>query len=73
MFKKTVPPKTHTPLFASDAYPESKPKTSCKCSSTLPRSLNSYEVIRDKVVHDMKPKAIKTEPHKPVKKKLLTG
>ena len=69
MFRKTVPAKTHTPLFASDAYPDSKPK---KVKNTLPKSLNTYEVIREKVVQEMQPKAPKPEPKPAGKKKLLT-
>ena len=69
MFKRSIPAKTHSPLFASDAYPEGKPK---KSSNTLPKSLNSYDVIRDKVIQEMKPKEIKAEPKPVVKNKLLT-
>ena len=58
MFQKTLPRKTHTPLFASQVYPEGKPK---KVDNTVPKSLNTYEVIRDKVMHDMKPKAAPRE------------
>lgn len=69
MFKKTVPPKTHTPLFASDASPDNQSK---KSKDTLPKNLNSYEVIRDKVMHDMQPKVRKPEPKATGKKKLLS-
>jgi hypothetical protein len=69
MFKRTLPAKAHTPLFASDAYPEGKPK---KKTDTLPKSLNSYEVIRDKVIQEAQPRVAKAQPKQAVKKKLLT-
>ena len=69
MFKKTVPSKSHTPLFASDVSPDSQTK---KSKDTLPKNLNSYEVIRDKVMHEMQPRLRKPEPKATGKKKLLS-
>ena len=65
MFKPTVPKKTHSPLFQSDAYPERKPK---KVAQKLPQSLNSYDIIRDKVINEMEPKAVVADAKKPEKK-----
>ena len=69
MFTPTVPKKTHSPLFASDASPEGKPKR--KTMAKIPSNLNSYEIIREKVTNDMQPKAISETATKPVKKKML--
>jgi len=69
MFKKTVPSKSHTPLFASDVSPKSQVK---KSKDTLHKNLNKSEIIRDKVTHDMQPKARKPEPKATGKKKLLS-
>ena len=69
MFTPTVPKKTHTPLFASDASPEGKPKR--KTMAKILSNLNSYEIIREKVTNDMQPKAVSNAPTKPEKKKLL--
>jgi hypothetical protein len=61
--------KDHKPLFASDVYPDSKPK---KTKNTLPQTLNNYEIIRDKVRHEMQSKvAPSAEAKQTGKKKLL--
>jgi hypothetical protein len=70
MFKRTVPKKQTAPLFASQVYPDGKVK---KVDTTVTKSLNTYEVIREKVINDMEPKVSKPEPKQHVKKKLFTG
>ena len=61
--------KPQAPVFASDVRPDCKPK---KTNNTLPKSLHTYEIRRDKVVNDMQPKAPKPEPKPAGKKKLLS-
>jgi hypothetical protein len=69
MFHQSLPIKNHKPLFASDVYPDSKPK---KTKNTLPQTLNNYEIIRDKVLHEMQSKvAPSAEAKQTGKKKLL--
>ena len=69
MFKQSLPQKNHKPVFASDVYPDGKPK---KTTSTLPKSLNNYETMRDKVVGEMQTKVTAPTPKAaPGKKKLL--
>ena len=70
MFHRTLPKKTVTPLFASQVYPDGKVK---KVDNTVTKSLNTYEVIREKVIHDMEPKVSKPEPKQSAKKKLFNG
>ena len=57
MFRRSVPTKSHTPIFPSEVHPEAKMKKNS--DNTVSKSLNSYEVIRDKVMHDMAPKPAK--------------
>ena len=69
MFKQSLPQKNHKPVFASDVSPDGKPK---KTTSTLPKSLNNYETIRDKVIGEMQTKVTAPTPRAaPGKKKLL--
>ena len=42
-----------------------------KVAQKLPQSLNSYDIIRDKVINEMEPKAVVADAKKPDKKKLL--
>jgi hypothetical protein len=67
MFKPSLQPTAHRPLFASEVHPEGKPKA----KNTMPKSLNSYEVIREKVTTKMHEKMPKPEQPKATKKKLL--
>lgn len=68
MFKPSLQPAAHRPLFAHEVYPDGKVKQ----KNTLPKSLNSYEIIRDKVNSEMQQKApLKTDTPKQTKKKLL--
>ena len=69
MFRRSVPPKSHTLAFPSEVHPEAKIKK--QSNNTVSKSLNSYKVIRDKVMHDMTPKPSKAQPKAAVKKKLL--
>ncbi len=71
MFKRTVPKKQTAPLCASQEYPDGKVKK--VDNTTVTKSLNTYEVIREKVINDMEPKVSKPEPKQQVKKKLFTG
>ena len=67
MFKPSLQPTAHRPLFANEVYPEGKPQA----KNTLPKSLNSYEIIREKASTEMHEKMPKTEQPKATKKKLL--
>ena len=68
MFKPSLQPATHRPLFAHEVYPDGKVKQ----KNTLPKSLNSYEVIRDKVNSEMQQKVpVKADAPKQTKHKLL--
>ena len=67
MFKPSLQPTAHRPLFASEVHPEGKPKA----KNTLPKSLNSYAIIREKGTTEMHEKMPKPEQPKATKKKLL--
>ena len=68
MFKHSLSPTSHKPLFANEVHPEGKVQ---KKANVLPKSLNSYEIIRDKVVHEMQTKMPKVEPKVDAKEKLI--
>jgi hypothetical protein len=72
MFKIPTTGKPRPPVFPSDVRPDRKVQ---KPAQTMPKSMDSYEVIREKVLGEMQPKVAipKKGPTKGVKKKLLTA
>ena len=54
MFKSSKPKSKPKQVFPSDVYPEGKPMK--KQRDTYPQSLMNYEIIKDKVQSDFRPK-----------------
>jgi len=72
MFRIQPSGKPRPPVYPSDVRPDRKVQ---KPDHTMPKSMDSYEVIREKVMGEMQPKVAipKKGPSKGVKKKLLTA